>query len=837
LVATGGSGTYSNWVVKTGRLPDGLRLDPATGLISGAPTATANVDLVFTVSDSLGTTDDSVSLNLVVIAVPTLTVNATGGITSAGATLSLTFNAGTSATTVLYCVDTSRNCTPTLTYSSGQAGNSDVTVTKSLSGLSASTTYYVNFSASNAAGSATAPAEFSFATDAPPTNLTITSSSLPSTSVGGSAYNQTLTAAGGTGGSLTWSVTGGALPAGLSLAGSTGVISGNATTYGSYTFTISVTNGSATVTQTFTIDVFANPVVTENAATSVTHKSATLSGSVKSGFASTTVRIWYSATRADLASCTGACVSVNSTPASISATPDVSVDVTDDLVHLNAATRYYFSLVATNANGTTLGTVLYFDTSAAPAALVINSSATTTVTASASLNFQFTNTGGVSPYVWSSTTLPSGLSLSSAGLLTGSVTLPGTYTFIVTVTDGDGNATSQTFTIEVVAAPTASVTGATSISQTGATLNGIVNPGNGLTSYYFCYSTDASLVGCTQTTTAVVLASTLDQQVSETITGLTAGTTYYFTIVAWNSATPSANVQATVENLSTSRASVVSPPSNSPSTPTGPSLSPLVPRPVDPAPPVGYGQAASNGGPFSTYALTFLQALGAEVLTLKSWDLKLRAVGVDGTIKILINKNQVVFDNGTFVRITGTGFMPNSLVVVHLFSDPIAVGNIATDANGAFDASLPVRNYGLVGLHTIQVNGYSPDGLVRTANLPVIFRVTAVKSGAASFSFNPDSSVITAKTLTAIKAFLKQIPKGATKVKVGAIGYIYSPIAKISKTEVALSQARADAIVAQLKKLGLVGSFKAYGAGRSLPSNPTPRRVDVVVSYEVKVNN
>jgi phosphodiesterase/alkaline phosphatase D-like protein len=833
LVATGGSGTYSNWVVKTGQLPAGLTLDSATGLISGTPTATANVDLVFTVSDSLGTTDDSVSLNLVVIAVPTLSVNATGGITSAGATLSLTFNPGTSATTVLYCVSTTQACTPNLTYSSGQAGNSNVTVTKSLSGLSASTTYYVNFSASNAAGSATAPAEFSFTTDAPPTNLTITSSSLPSTSVGGSAYNQTLTAAGGTGGSLTWSVTAGSLPAGLSLAGSTGVISGNATTYGAYTFTISVTNGSATVTQSFTIEVFANPVVTEDAASRVTHKSATLSGTVKSGFASTTVRIWYSATQADLASCSGACVSVNSTPSTIAATPDAAVDVAADLVHLDAATRYYFRIVATNANGTTLGTVLYFDTAAAPAALVINSSATTSVTASASLNFQFTNTGGVSPYVWSSTTLPSGLSLSSAGLLTGSVTLPGTYTFIVTVTDGDGNATSQTFTIEVVAAPTASVTGASSITQTGATLNGIVNPGNGVTSYYFCYSTDASLAGCTQTTTAVVLASTLDQQVSETITGLNAGTTYYFTIVAWNSATPSANVQATVENLSTSRASVVSPPAT---TPSAPGLPPLVPIAPNPAPPVGYGQAASNGGPFSTYVLTFQQAIGAEILTLKSWDLKLRAVGVDGTIKILINNNQVVFDKGTFVRLTGTGFMPNSLVAVHLFSEPIAIGNIVTDANGAFDASLPIRDYGLVGLHTIQVNGYSPDGLVRTANLPVIFRVTAVKSASASFTFNPDSSLITAKTLAAVKAFIKQIPKGATNVKIGAIGYIYSPIAKISKTEVALSQARANAIVAQLKKLGLTGGFKAYGAGRSLPSNPTPRRVDVVISYEVKVN-
>jgi phosphodiesterase/alkaline phosphatase D-like protein/outer membrane protein OmpA-like peptidoglycan-associated protein len=833
LVASGGSGSYTNWVVKTGQLPAGLSLDAATGLISGTPTATANVDLVFTVSDSLGTSDDSVSLNLLVIAAPTLAVNATGGITSAAATLSLTFNPGTSATTVLYCVSTSQSCTPNLTYSAGQAGGANVTVTKSLSGLSASTTYYVNFSASNAAGSATAPAEISFTTDAPPANLTITSSSLPSTSVGGPAYNQTLTADGGAGGSLTWSITAGALPTGLSLAGSTGVISGSATAYGSYTFTVSVTKGAATVTQSFTIEVFGTPVVTENAASAVTHKSATLSGSVKSGYATTTVRIWYSVTQADLATCDGTCVSVSSTPSSIAATPDVAVAVAADLVHLDAATRYYFRIVATNAEGTTLGTVLYFDTAAAPAALAISSTATTSLTALASANFQFTNTGGVSPYSWSSTTLPSGLSLSTGGLLTGSISLPGTHTFIVTVMDDDGNATSQSFTLEVVAAPTASVTGATAISQTGATLNGIVNPGNGVTSYYFCYSTDASLVGCTQTTTAVVLASTLDQQVSETITGLTAGTTYYFTIVAWNSATPSVNVQATAENLSTERASVVSPPSSNGGAPV---LPPLVPIAVNPAPPVGYGQAATNGGSYATYALTFEPALGAEVLTLKAWDLKLRAIGVDGTLRILINKNQVVIDKATFIRLTGSGFKPNSLVLVSLFSEPIMVGNIATDANGAFDASLPIRDYGLVGLHTIQVNGYTPEGQVRSANLPVIFQVTTTKSLGATYSFNPDSSAITAKTLTAIKAFLKKVPKGATNIKVGSIGYIYSASAKVSKAEVALSQARAAAIVAQFKKLGLKASFKVFGAGRSLPGNPTPRRVDVAVTYMVQVN-
>jgi hypothetical protein len=57
----------------------------------------------------------------------------------------------------------------------------------------------------------------------------------------GVAYSQTL-AATGMSGTLTWAVTGGSLPPGLSLNTATGEISGNPTTAGAYAFTVSVTN-------------------------------------------------------------------------------------------------------------------------------------------------------------------------------------------------------------------------------------------------------------------------------------------------------------------------------------------------------------------------------------------------------------------------------------------------------------------------------------------------------------------------------------------------------------------------------------------------------------------
>ena len=60
--------------------------------------------------------------------------------------------------------------------------------------------------------------------------------------------------------------------------------------------------------------------------------------------------------------------------------------------------------------------------------------------------------GGTGPFTWTRTSgsLPLGITLSSAGLLTGTPTQPGTNAFTVMVTDSAGNAGTQTLTLNVV---------------------------------------------------------------------------------------------------------------------------------------------------------------------------------------------------------------------------------------------------------------------------------------------------------------------------------------------------------------------------------------------------
>lgn len=60
-------------------------------------------------------------------------------------------------------------------------------------------------------------------------------------------------------------------------------------------------------------------------------------------------------------------------------------------------------------------------------------------------------TGGTSPYTWARTAgaLPTGLTLSSAGVISGTPTAAGTYSFTLTVTDSGAAATSKAFSLTV----------------------------------------------------------------------------------------------------------------------------------------------------------------------------------------------------------------------------------------------------------------------------------------------------------------------------------------------------------------------------------------------------
>ncbi|MBR1603668.1 MAG: putative Ig domain-containing protein, partial [Synergistaceae bacterium] len=97
----------------------------------------------------------------------------------------------------------------------------------------------------------TVPGSSSSSTD-DNTAPTITTSSLAAGTVG-TAYSTTLTASGTT--PITWSVSSGSLPTGLSLNASTGIISGTPSAAGTFSFTVTASNSAGSNTKSLSITV------------------------------------------------------------------------------------------------------------------------------------------------------------------------------------------------------------------------------------------------------------------------------------------------------------------------------------------------------------------------------------------------------------------------------------------------------------------------------------------------------------------------------------------------------------------------------------------------------
>ncbi len=228
---------------------------------------------------------------------------------------------------------------------------------------------------------------------------------------------------------------------------------------------------------------------------------------------------------------------------------------------LTKNTTYSFRLVAQNQLGTTRGSVYTFKTSVGTPAPVGTMPTATTVAAtsitqtSAKLNGEV-NPGKVATRYWfeygttadlgrttALTSIPAGSVNTAVSVSVSNLNSNTTYYFRVNAQNRFGTETGTIFKFKTASSPTASAPAATtiaatSITTTSATLNGTVNPNGGATTYWFESSANPlfTLPLYHTTSKTVIDADAGVVSVSSDVTGLTSGTTYYFRLVAQNSA-------------------------------------------------------------------------------------------------------------------------------------------------------------------------------------------------------------------------------------------------------------------------------------------------------------
>ncbi|WP_174240918.1 putative Ig domain-containing protein, partial [Granulicella sp. S190] len=430
LQATGGTTPYS-WSITSGSLPTGLIFVSSTGIVSGIPTVTGTFNFTIAVTDA-GTPAQSKSVPYSLTITPaTLTIT------------SSTLPSGTNGSAYSNSLEAAGGSAPytwSVTTGSLPAGLTLGTSTGVVSGTpTASGTFTFTASVSDAGSPAqTKTAQVSLVIA--PATLTITTTTLPS-GTQGESYTGTLRTSGGTA-PYTWSITSGALPTGLSLGATTGLITGTPAVSGNFTVTLAVKD-SATSAQTATATL---PLSIVAAGSPL----AIISGALHSGTTNTPYTATLNATGGTAPytwSVTGGTLPAGFTLASngsLSGTPTTSANVS-------------FTATVTDSSSPSQTKSATISFTIAPPPLAIITSSLPSGTQGFSYTSGLQATGGTAPYTWSVTggTLPSGLTLGSNGVVSGTPAVNGTFSLTATITDASSPIQTKSASFVLVIAPPA----------------------------------------------------------------------------------------------------------------------------------------------------------------------------------------------------------------------------------------------------------------------------------------------------------------------------------------------------------------------------------------------
>ena len=480
LSASNGTSPYV-FSIDAGSLPPGLTLSTG-GIISGRPTSTGDYTFTVRANDS----DENTGTRQYVLSVQAVNITVNP--------LSL----GNASLRVPYSVSI---------FATG--GSSPYTYTRTAGTLPPGLTFTGSTDPADLSGAPTSTGTYNFTITATDVNqnsgfrayqisieavtITVSPETLPSGDKGDS-YIHTISATGGQS-PYTFTVTSGALPGGVSLS-SAGSLSGTLTTIGAYTFTITATDSNGnTGERAYNVEVYSNVwVITLTG----------YSGGTLPGAPPITVDEGTTLTFSILAPGT---VPVNSTCYLLVTSPltassadfDSAMQQTVTLsgrsgtgtivIKNDAATEgaeNFTVAVGYPAAGTevvTYGLVNVNDTSTrVPATITISPASLSGGTVGTAYSTQLSASGGVSPYVFSvnSGNLPAGLSMSTAGAITGTPTTATTASFQAKAVDANSDFGTRDYTLTIAAVPAPTPTPTPTPPPAGAkilTINGFLSDG------------------------------------------------------------------------------------------------------------------------------------------------------------------------------------------------------------------------------------------------------------------------------------------------------------------------------------------------------------------------
>ncbi|WP_158638038.1 putative Ig domain-containing protein [Sphingomonas ginsenosidivorax] len=436
IAASGGTAPYA-YAVTAGALPAGLVL-AADGTLSGTPTAGGSFGVTITATDAGGFA--GAGGYTLVVAAPAVSLEPAS--LPAGQT-------GTAYSQVLLATGSTASYSYAVSAGTLPAGLS-LSASGTLAGTpSANGSFAFSVTAtdsSSGSGPYAGTRSYTLTIGAP--TLTLVPATLANATAG-VAYSASLTASGGTA-PYAYTVTAGALPAGLALAAD-GTLMGTATAAaaGTYGFTVTATDATAagsggpySASRAYTLVVAAPTVILAPASLPA--------GRVGTAYSQTLIAVGGAAPNAFA-------VTAGALPSGVSLSASGTLAGTP-----SASGSFTFTVTATDSssgNGPYAGTRSYTLAIGAATTTLTPAPATLTgATVGATYVASIAASGGTAPYAYAVTAgaLPAWLALAADGTLSGTPLAGGSFTFGVTVTDSSGGsgpyAATQDYTVRVKAA-------------------------------------------------------------------------------------------------------------------------------------------------------------------------------------------------------------------------------------------------------------------------------------------------------------------------------------------------------------------------------------------------
>jgi hypothetical protein len=460
ISASGSDGPYT-YSVMSGALPNGLTLSSA-GLLSGTPTTSGGNSFTVKVTDVYGCfTTKAYSYT---VACPALTVNPASlpnGTTSTSYNQTITASGGVGP----YSYSVTAGVLPT---GLALAANGALTGTPTQTGAAT-----FSITATDANG---CTGQKSYQMTVACSAITVGPASLPNGTTG-TAYNQQLTHSGGVG-NVTFSVTAGSLPVGLNLSPS-GLISGMPSQAGLVNFTVTATDTNNCLgTKQYALTIIAGcPTITVNPATLPT--------------------VFLNTPYSQQLTANG-----GSAPYAYSVVGSLPSGLTLSAAGLLAGTvtvgagQFGAQIKATDANGCTVTQIFGLTIQGCPT-ITLSPNGLPAGSVNTAYNQTITANGGVAPYTYtvSSGALPTGLTLTSAGALTGTPTASGQSFFNIKATAASGCAGTLAYALTISSnCPTITVNPATLPNgQAGTSYSQQLSASGGTAPYTFALAAGSSL--------------------------------------------------------------------------------------------------------------------------------------------------------------------------------------------------------------------------------------------------------------------------------------------------------------------------------------------------------